>query len=177
MFDPRTVDVDETAFNDTADWTEFYGNIAEEDPPGMSIPLGNPVTITCFVDASHATNKVTCQSHTGIMIFLNRAPALSYSKRQNTDESTAYGSELVAMRIARDSISALRVKLKSFGIPILGPANTYGDNGAVVKNASSPESTLNKKHNSINYHIIRESVAARMMRIAKEDTETNIADA
>jgi hypothetical protein len=54
------------------------------------------------------------------------------------------------MRIARDSISALRIKLKSFGIPILGPANTYGDNGAVVKNTSIPESTLNKKHNSIN---------------------------
>ena len=42
---------------------------------------------------------------------------------------------------------------------------------------SIPESTLNKKHNSINYHIIRESFAARMMRIAKEDSETNIADA
>jgi hypothetical protein len=81
------------------------------------------------------------------------------------------------MRIARDLISALRIKLKSFGIPILGPANVYGDNGAVIKNTSIPESTLNKKHNSINYHIIRESVAARMMRVAKEDSETNIADA
>ena len=177
IFDPRTVKVDETAFNDRADWTEFYGNVVEEDPPGMPTPLGNPVTITCFVDASHATNKVTRRSHTGVMIFLNTAPALSFSKRQNTVESATYGSELVAMRIARDLISALRIKLKSFGIPILGPANVYGDNGAVVKNTSIPESTLNKKHNSINYHIIRESVAARMMRIAKEDSETNIADA
>ena len=177
IFDPRTQEVDETAFNDTADWTEFYGNVAEEDPPGMPTPLGNPVTITCFVDANHATNKVTRRSHTGVMIFLNTAPALSFSKRQNTVESATYGSELVAMRIARDLISALRIKLKSFGIPILGPANVYGDNAAVVKNTSIPESTLNKKHNSINYHIVRESVAARMMRIAKEDGETNIADA
>ena len=81
------------------------------------------------------------------------------------------------MRIARDLISAMRIKLKSFGIPVQGPANTYGDNGAVIKNTSIPESTLNKKHNSINYHIVRESVAARIMRIGKEDTETNIADA
>ena len=177
IFDPRTVPVDENAFNDTADWTEFYGDVNEEDPPGMPEPLGNPVTITCFVDASHATNKVTRRSHTGVMIFLNRAPTLSYSKRQNTVESSTYGSELVAMRIARDLISALRIKLKSFGIPILGPANVYADNNAVVKNTSIPESTLNKKHNSINYHIVREAVAAKMMRIAKEDTETNIADA
>ena len=47
----------------------------------------------------------------------------------------------------------------------------------MVKNTSIPESTLNKKHNSINYQIVREAVAAKMMRIAKEDTETNIADA
>ena len=177
IFDPRTVPVDENAFNDTADWTGFYGDVTEEDPPGMPEPLGNPVTITCFVDANHATNKVTRRSHTGVMIFLNRAPVLSYSKRQNTTESATYGSELVAMRIARDLIVALRIKLKSFGIPILGPANVYGDNGAVVKNTTIPESTLNKKHNSINYHIIREAVAAKIMRIAKEDTETNIADA
>ena len=126
--------MDENAFNDTADWTEFYGDVNEEDPPGMPEPLGNPVTITCFVDASHATNKITRQSHTGVMIFLNRAPTLSYSKRLNTVESSTYGSELVAMRIARDLISALRIKLKSFGVPILGPANVYADNNAVVKN-------------------------------------------
>ena len=92
------------------------------------------IHLVCFVDASHATNKVTRRSHTGVMIFLNQAPTLSYSKRQNTVESSTYGSELVAMRIARDLISALRIKLKSFGVPILGPANVYADNNAVVKN-------------------------------------------
>ena len=81
------------------------------------------------------------------------------------------------MQIARDLISALQIKLKSFGNPIQGPANTYGDNASVVKNTTIPESTLNKKHNSINYHIVRESVAAKIMRIAKENTKTNIADA
>ena len=48
---------------------------------------------------------------------------------------------------------------------------------AVVKNTSIPESVLAKKHNAINYHIIREAVAAGILRIGKEDTETNIADA
>ena len=81
------------------------------------------------------------------------------------------------MRIALDLIFTLRIKLKSFGIPIQGPANTYGDNASVVKNTIILESTLNKKHSSINYHIVRELVAAKIMRIAKEDTDTNIADA
>ena len=81
------------------------------------------------------------------------------------------------MRIARDLILALRIKLKCFGVPIDGPANVHCDNNGVVQNMSMPESALSKKHNAINYHVIRESVAAGMLRIGKEDTETNIADA
>jgi hypothetical protein len=34
-----------------------------------------------------------------------------------------------------------------------------------VKNTSIPESTLTKKHNAINYHIIRESAAMGMIRV------------
>jgi len=59
VFDPQTVKVDDNVFYDGAIWVEFYGNVVEEDPPGMREPLGNPVTITCFVDANHATNQVT----------------------------------------------------------------------------------------------------------------------
>ena len=33
-----------------------------------------------------------------------------------------------------------------------------------------------KKHNAVNFHIIRESVAAKMIQVGKEDTVTNIAD-
>lgn len=176
VFDPRDPQVDESTFI-KGDWTEFYGDIVEEDPPNMPEPLGNPVTMHCFVDANHAGNKVTRRSHTGIIIMLNNSFISAFSKRQNTVESSTFGSELVAMRVARDLISALRIKLKCFGIPISGPSNMYCDNEAVYKNTSNPESTLTKKHNSINYHICREAVAAGIMRVAKEDTETNLADA
>ena len=50
--------IDETVFRHD-DWTDFYGNMVEEDPPNMPVPLGNPVTMSCFVDADHAGNKVT----------------------------------------------------------------------------------------------------------------------
>ncbi len=63
-----------------------------------------------------------------------------------------------------------------FGVPIDGPANMYCDNGSIVMNCTLPESTLKKKHNSIAYHKVRESVAQGTIRIAKEDGETNLAD-
>jgi hypothetical protein len=46
----------------------------------------------------------------------------------------------------------------------------------VVKNVTIPESVLSKKHNAINYHAVREAVAADILRVAKEDSETNLAD-
>ena len=44
--------------------------------------------------------------------------------------------------------------------------------------SSFPTSTLakNKKHNSINYHIVREAAAAGILRVGKEQTESNKAD-
>ena len=50
------------------------------------------------------------------------------------------------------------------------------DNAAVVLNASKPESTLKKKHNAIAYHRVHEAQADGVVRIAKEDGETNLAD-
>ena len=63
-----------------------------------------------------------------------------------------------------------------FGVPIDGPANVFCDNQGVVKNSSLPESTLMKKHNAINYHVVREAAAAGILRVGKEDGTTNLAD-
>jgi hypothetical protein len=63
-----------------------------------------------------------------------------------------------------------------FGIPIAGPTHVFCDNQGVVKNASIPESVLTKKHNSVNYHAVREAVAAGIMKVAKEDGDSNIAN-
>ena len=178
-FDARDVSVDENKFAPVSkeDWKEFYGDVVEEVAPFIPEPLGNAVDIHCFVDADHAGNLLTRRSHTGIIIFVQNAPVLWYSKKQNTVESSSFGSEFVAMRTARDMIVGLRHKLRAFGIPLRGPANVFCDNQGVVKNTSLPQSTLSKRHNAINYHVVRESVAAGIMRVGKEDGNTNLADA
>ena len=63
-----------------------------------------------------------------------------------------------------------------FGVPIEGPTNVFCDNRGVVLNSSRPESTLQKKHNAINYHVVREAAAAGILRVGKEDGNTNLAD-
>ena len=64
-----------------------------------------------------------------------------------------------------------------FGVPIAGPARVLCDNQGVDKNTSIPSSALTKRHNAINYHAIREAAAAGIIRVGKEDSHSNLADA
>ena len=73
-------------------------------------------------------------------------------------------------------VEGLRYKLRMMGVQVDGPTNVFCDNELVVKNSTKPESTLKKKHNAIAYHRVREAQAAGIVRIAKEDGETNLAD-
>jgi hypothetical protein len=107
---------------------------------------------------------------------LNNAPIDWFSKKQNTVESSTFGSEFVAMRIAVEKIRALRYKLRMFGIPIEGPTSVLGDNESVVNSVSKMEARLNKKHNAICFHAVREACAAGWIRVGKEPTATNVAD-
>ena len=134
------------------------------------------VSTHSFVDSDHAGDKVTRRSQTGILIFVNRAPILWYSKRQNTVETSTFRSEFITMKTAVEQVKSLWYKLRMFGVPLQGPMDMFCDNEAVFKNASIPDSTLKKKHTSICYHRCSEAVASRTVQVAKEGTLTNLSD-
>jgi hypothetical protein len=100
-----------------------------------------------------------------------------FSKRQNSVETSSFGSEFVALKIATEMIQGLRYKLRMMGIPIDGPARVLCDNMSVVHNTTAPESMLKKKSNAIAYHFVQENVAMGVIKIAYERSETNLADA
>jgi hypothetical protein len=175
FFDPDAPKISESRFQQF-DWVDFYRDAEEKIPHNIPEPRGKEVGIHCFVDASHAADKVTRRSQTGILIFINKAPITFYSKRQNSVETSTFGSEFTACKQAVELIKALRYKLRMFGVPIEGPANMYCDNEAVYKNVAIPTLILNKKMHGISYHYCREAVASGTCRIAKEDTITNLAD-
>jgi hypothetical protein len=142
----------------------------------MPEPLGHGVSTTCFVDADHAGCRVTRRSQTGLIIYVNKAPVVWYSKRQNTVESATFGSEFIALKTAIDHIDGLRYKLRMFGIPINGPTSVFCDNESVVINATHCESPLRRKHTSIAYHRCREAQAAKYVQIGYQQGRNNPAD-
>ena len=62
----------------------------------------------------------------GMLIFINRAPILWYSKRQNTVGSSTFGSELIVLK------SAIEM-LRYFGILEDGSSNVMCHNDTVAK--------------------------------------------
>ena len=177
LFDPSSPEIltDFVEFNEDA-WEGIYPVDGELLPTDMPSPRGASVKMLCYVDASHASNRVTMRSHTGILIKLNGAPISWYSKRQNTVESSTFGSEFIALRIATEMCQSLRYKLRMFGVPIDGPTSVFCDNQSVTKNVSIPSSQLNKKHNAICYHKVRESVASGWLRVGWIESKENLAD-
>ena len=118
-YDPDHPNISEDRFA-RHDWEEFYRDAEEEIPLDAPEPRGREVGIHCFVDASHAPDKATRRSQTGILIFVNRAPIIAYSKRQNSVETSTFGSEFTAMKQAVEIVKGLKYKLRMFGVPLAG---------------------------------------------------------
>ena len=158
------------------DWLSQYPGAQDEIDKHTPNPVTEPVQITAYVDASHGCDLITRRSVTGILLCINKTPVKWYCKRQNTVESSTYGAELVAARIAVEMIMEFRYKLRMMGVTVEGPSVLLVDNEAVVKNTTLPSSTLKKKHNAIAYHRVREAVAAGIIKVAHVRSQMNMAD-
>ena len=109
-------------------------------------------------------------------MFVNGTPIKWYSKRQNCVETSTYGSEVVAGRIAVDAAVELRYNLRMLGAPVKGRTVLFGDNQSMVTNTTLPHSTLKKRNQANNYHRVREAVASGIVSIVHVDTDYNLAD-
>ena len=175
VFDTRVLDT-KPLIGEEQNWDEFYPDAREEIPHDMPPPKSRPVHITAYVDADHAHDLVTRRSVTGILIYLNSTPIRSICKRQTRVETSTYGAELVAARMAVEAIMELRYQLRMMGVEIAGPAILYGDNMSVVLNTSVPSSVLKKKMLALSYHRVREAGAARIILFLFTPSGLNKAD-
>jgi hypothetical protein len=124
------------------------------------------VRMTVYLNADHAHDLVTRRSITVILVILNNTPVRWVSTRQKSVETSTYGSELVAARIATELIMEVRYVLRSLGVDLEGPALMLGDNMSIVLNTSVSSSVLKKKHDAIVYHCVREAIATGILRFA-----------
>jgi hypothetical protein len=91
-------------------------------------------------------------------------------------ETSTFGSEFAALKIAAERLRGLHYKLHMMGVQIAGASYVYCDNNSVVMNSTSPASTLTEKSNSIAYHAVQWAVAADELRLTHVASEDNVAD-
>ena len=60
------------------------------------------------------------------------------------------------------------------GIPLDGPAWLFGDNQSVITSSTIPHSNLNKHHNSLSYHRVREAISAKVLYYIHVDNPSDI---
>ena len=70
-------------------------------------PYGPGFTMCVCVDADNSGDLETSCSKTGFVVFLNRAPIYWFSKKQGSLETSTFGSELCAMKVAKEKICGL----------------------------------------------------------------------
>ena len=146
------------------EWTRtVYGNVKEEVPKDVPKPLGKRVITTTFLHANLLHDIVTGKSVTALLHFVNTTPTDWFSKRQATVETATYGTEFGAAISATKQIMDLRNTLRYLGVPIMMKAYMFGDNKSVVMSSAIPQSILNKRHNMLSYHRVRDAIAAKIL--------------
>ena len=68
------------SFNYKAEWFEFYGDFKEDILKNVTRELGKGVEVIDWVNADHTGEKLSRCSHNGILIFVDSAPTIWYSK-------------------------------------------------------------------------------------------------
>ena len=143
----------------------FMEEQKEEIPHDIPEPKGKHVTTTTYVDVNQHHDQATGKAVTACLHIVNETPSHWYTKRQATVDTTTYGSEFVAARIATDQIIDLRYTLKYLGVPVRSKSYMFGDNKSVVDSASIPTSTLSKKSTLASYHRVREAIGAGYLQV------------
>ena len=130
MFDCGMPTVHERLFK-LYDWIDFYRHATDPVPGNIPEARKMSVSISMFVDVSHGGNMKDCQSHTGVLIFINKAPIHWYSKKQPSVDTITFGAEFCAMKVGVEMVETLRYKLRMFGVPLDGAANVFYEDEAV----------------------------------------------
>ena len=138
--------------------------------------IGVGFTIVGKVDADHAGDAVIRRSRTGFIVHLNSATVHWFSKKQNSVETSSFGSEFISMKQSCEHIQSLAYKLRMMGTTHEVPDHVYGDNQSVLANTTILESTLKKNSSSLAYHLMRKGVAMDDCRMACENTNKDESD-
>ena len=159
------------------DWSNTtYGNGEEDLPKDAPPPLGKRVVLTHYFDANLMHDVLSGKAVTGIFHLMNKTPMMWFSKKQATSETATYGSEFIACRTCLEQIIDIRNSFRYLGVEVYSKSYVFGDNAAQINSAKVPQAKLNKRHNILSFHFVRDMISKGFILLSHIPSEFNAAD-
>lgn len=178
IVNPRSPDIDPEYENVEVkcDFGHQYSYFKEDLDERFPTPLLAELDINVFVDADHGHDKTTGRSISGLIITVGSTPIIWRSKRQSCVQTSTFGAEFTALKLAVEETVAIRYHMRSMGIKVSTASAIWVDNMSVILNATKPGSPLNKKSIALAYHFVREHQANHVVSVRKIASTENFSD-
>ena len=98
-----------------------------------------------------------------ILNFANQSMINWHCKKPGSAETATCGSEFVAAKNCAEQIQDLCVALQCLGVPIRGKSWMFGDDKLAVDSSIVPHAHMQKRHNILSFHKVREQIAAKTL--------------
>lgn len=157
IVDPSKHVVPKKAINlekEAQSWDGMYDDLElDEKDPTLPEQLGAIAVMTTYYDSNWSDPGPLCLQSTGSgLIFLGNFPVEWWSKRIAAITGSSHHAEFMAAKMAVYKTIDARTVLHQLGCPVEKGIRFLGDNEAVVKSISRPNTVSTKKHVSIAYY-------------------------
>ena len=128
-------------------------------------PLANQLSWHTILMQIFMYNMLDGKSITGCLHFVNKTPIIWYSKKQSPSETATYGANSATARACFEHIIDLRQSFRYLGVPVRHVSYIFGDNKAMVESYKFPYVRLNKRHNILPFHFVRNLISKGFISI------------
>ena len=147
-----------------------------EDESLPVFPQPEPLVLTGYMDAAHATDMIQRKSVTGLLFMIAGGVIAYKSKLQVSVATSSTEAELYAAVDAAKIGKYLRSVLDELGFVQDGPTMLHEDNQAVINIVNNSQPTSRTRHVAIQTFAIQEWRAKKEIKLAYIPTEVNVAD-
>jgi hypothetical protein len=143
---------------------------------GLTISSHSSSNILAYSDADWAGCPDTRHSTSGYAVFLGNNLISWSAKKQSIVSRSSAESEYRSLALTIAEVTWLTHLLKDLRISSFTPATILCDNHNAIFMSANPVSHARSKHIALDYHFVREQVAAGALRVQFVPSQFQIAD-
>ncbi|KAM0067227.1 putative RNA-directed DNA polymerase [Helianthus debilis subsp. tardiflorus] len=144
---------------------------------GMFLKKKSPLELTTFSDSDWGGVSTVGRSTTAYILYLGSNIISWNSARQKSVSRSSTEAEYKALANAAAELAWVENLLKELGLPINVSPRLYCDNTGATYLCANPVYHSRMKHVALDYHFVREKVAAGTLRIHHINSADQLADA